>query len=243
MNPILLGRHVEQGLRELVHSTLNTTSSGFSGAVERFLENPNHFMKGPWVTVDLPFKNIESRDGSWSQPYPEIPLKFAPYIHQAQAFERLSGDQLKSTIVATGTGSGKTESYLWPILDYCRQHSGKPGIKAILIYPMNALATDQARRVASAITNNPSLRHVRAGIYADAEPRHAADVVTHDSLITRRETLRQNPPDILLTNYKMLDYLLLRGDDLRSGERTIQKHCGFWLLMKCIRLMVPRVLI
>ncbi len=220
MNPILLGRHVEQGLRELVHSTLNTTSSGFSGAVARFLDDPNHFMKGPWVTVDLPFKNIESTDGSWSQPYPEIPLKFAPYIHQAQAFERLSGDQLKSTIVATGTGSGKTESYLWPILDYCRQHSDKPGIKAILIYPMNALATDQARRVASAITNNPSLRHVRAGIYADAEPRHAADVVTHDSLITRRETLRQNPPDILLTNYKMLDYLLLRGDDLPLWEKN-----------------------
>ena len=64
MNPILLGRHVEQGLRELVHSTLNTTSSGFEGAVERFLENPNHFMKGPWVTVDLPFKNIEDSLGN-----------------------------------------------------------------------------------------------------------------------------------------------------------------------------------
>jgi len=214
MNPILLGRHVEQGLRELVHSTLNTTSSGFEGAVERFLENPNHFMKGPWVTVDLPFKNIEDPSGKWSQPFPEIPLKFAPYIHQAIAFERLTAQNPLSTLVATGTGSGKTESYLWPILDYCRQHADKPGIKAILIYPMNALATDQARRVASAITNNPALKGVRAGIYADAEPRHASDVVTPDSLITRRETMRQNPPDILLTNYKMLDYLLLRGDDL-----------------------------
>ena len=214
MNPILLGRHVEQGLRELVHSTLNTTSSGFTGAVDRFLDNPNHFMKGPWVTVDLPFKNIEDTAGSWVQPFPEIPLKFAPYIHQAKAFERLAGDKKHSTLVATGTGSGKTESYLWPILDYCRQHQDKPGIKAILIYPMNALATDQARRVAAAITNNPSLSGVRAGIYADAEPRHASDTVTADSLITRRETMRQNPPDILLTNYKMLDYLLLRGDDL-----------------------------
>jgi DEAD/DEAH box helicase domain-containing protein len=226
MNPILLGRHVEQGLRELVHSTLNTTSSGFEGAVERFLENPNHFMKGPWVTVDLPFKNIEDADGNWTQPFPEIPLKFAPYIHQAKAFERLTAQKPQSTLVATGTGSGKTESYLWPILDYCRQHADQPGIKAILIYPMNALATDQARRVASAITNNPALKGVRAGIYADAEPRHASDVVTADSLITRRETMRQNPPDILLTNYKMLDYLLLRGDDLplwsNNGPETLQ---------------------
>ena len=139
MNPILLGRHVEQGLRELVHSTLNTTSSGFEGAVERFLQNPNHFMKGPWVTVDLPFKNIEDASGNWSQPFPEIPLKFAPYIHQAKAFERLTAQKPLSTLVATGTGSGKTESYLWPVLDYCRQHADKPGIKAILIYPMNAL--------------------------------------------------------------------------------------------------------
>ena len=226
MNPILLGRHVVQGLRELVHSTLNTTSSGFEGAVERFLENPNHFMKGPWVTVDLPFKNIEDASGNWSQPFPAIPLKFAPYIHQAKAFERLTAQKPLSTLVATGTGSGKTESYLWPILDYCRQNADKPGIKAILIYPMNALATDQARRVASAITSNPALKGVRAGIYADAEPRHASDVVTSDSLITRRETMRQNPPDILLTNYKMLDYLLLRGDDLplwsKNAPDTLQ---------------------
>ena len=89
MNPILLGRHVEQGPRELVHSTLNTTSSGFEGAVERFLENPNHFMKGPWVTVDLPFKNIEDALSNLSQPFPDIPFKFASHIHQAKAFERL----------------------------------------------------------------------------------------------------------------------------------------------------------
>lgn len=226
MNPILLGRHVEQGLRELVHSTLNTTSSGFEGAVERFLDNPNHFMKGPWVTVDLPFKNIEDTNGNWTQPFPQIPFKFAPYIHQAKAFQRLTAEKPLSTLVATGTGSGKTEAYLWPILDYCRQHNDKPGIKAILIYPMNALATDQARRVTAAITGNPALNGIRAGIYADAEPRYASDVVTADSLITRRDTLRQNPPDILLTNYKMLDYLLLRGDDLplwsQNGKETLR---------------------
>jgi DEAD/DEAH box helicase domain-containing protein len=213
MNPILLGKHVEQSLRELVHSTLNTTSPGFKGSVEGFLGDSHHFIKGPWVTVDLPYKSIADENGNWPQPFPEIPLKFAPYIHQYKAFERLS-KQERSTLIATGTGSGKTESYLWPILDYCRKHQDKPGIKAILIYPMNALATDQARRVASAITSNSSLSGVTAGIYADREPRLASDSVTTDSLITRRETMRTNPPDILLTNYKMLDYLLLRGDDL-----------------------------
>ena len=214
MNPILLGRHVEQGLRELVQSTLNTTSVGFEGSVERFLEDPNHFMKGPWVSIDLPFKSAARSGGSFEQPFPEIPLKFAPYQHQLSAFNRLTGNNPRSTLIATGTGSGKTESYLWPILDYCRQNKGAPGIKAILIFPMNALATDQARRVAKAITGNPSLMGVTAGIYADAEPKSATFEVTEESIITSRAAMRKNPPDILLTNYKMLDYLLLRGDDL-----------------------------
>lgn len=226
MNPILLGKHVEQSLRELVHSTLNTTSSGFKGSVESFLENNHHFMKGPWVTVDLPFKSITDENGYWQQPFPEIPLKFAPYIHQHKTFERLS-KQNRSTLIATGTGSGKTESYLWPILDYCREHQNEPGIKAILIYPMNALATDQARRVASAITSNPSLSDVTAGIYADREPRLASDSVTADSLITRRDAMRSNPPDILLTNYKMLDYLLLRGDDLPLWAKNTAQTLKF----------------
>ncbi|MCZ8133545.1 MAG: DEAD/DEAH box helicase [Rhodobacteraceae bacterium] len=214
MNPILLARHVQDSLRELVHTTLNSTSPAFEGMVDRFIAEPANFLKGPWISVDMPFRQIDgAKEGTWAQPFPEVPLKFAPYQHQTDAFARLSGPAMRSTLVATGTGSGKTESYLWPILDHCRRNKGKPGIKAILIYPMNALATDQARRIADALTWIPSLNGVRAGIYADAEPQNPAHEVTKDSVITHRETMRKNPPDILLTNYKMLDYLLLRGRD------------------------------
>src|SRR6056297_710666 len=214
MNPVLLARHVQDSLRELVHTTLNSTSPAFEGMVDRFIAEPGNFLKGPWISVDMPFRQIDgAADGTWVQPFPEVPLRFAPYQHQTDAFARLSGAAMRSTLVATGTGSGKTESYLWPILDHCRRNKGKPGIKAILIYPMNALATDQARRIAAAITDIGSLDGVRAGIYADAEPQNPAHEVTADSIITHRETMRRNPPDILLTNYKMLDYLLLRGRD------------------------------
>ncbi|GGJ10740.1 DEAD/DEAH box helicase [Neoroseomonas lacus] len=214
MNPVLLARHVQDSLRELVHTTLNSTSPAFEGMVERFMAEPGNFLKGPWISVDMPFRQIDgAANGTWTQPFPEVPLRFAPYQHQMDAFARLSGAALRSTLVATGTGSGKTESYLWPILDHCRRHKGKPGIKAILIYPMNALATDQARRIADALNRIPSLHGVRAGIYADAEPQNPAHEVTSESVITHRETMRRNPPDILLTNYKMLDYLLLRGRD------------------------------
>lgn len=214
MNPILLGRHVQDSLVELVHTTLNTSSHAFEGMVDRFIAEPGNFLKGPWISVDMPFRQIEGAgDGSWQQPFPEVPLRFAPYQHQTDAFGRLSGDGMRSTLVATGTGSGKTESYLWPILDHCRRNKGKPGIKAILIYPMNALVTDQARRIAAAISGIASLHGVRAGLYADAQPKDPTHEVTADSVITHRDTMRKNPPDILLTNYKMLDYLLLRGTD------------------------------
>ena len=228
MNPILLARHVQESLRELVHTTLNTSSHAFDGMVDRFLADPANFIKGPWISVDMPFRQIDgAADGTWIQPFPEVPLRFAPYQHQMDAFARLSGAAMRSTLVATGTGSGKTESYLWPILEHCRLHKGKPGIKAILIYPMNALATDQARRIASALTSILALHGVRAGIYADAEPQNSNHEVTADSIITHRETMRRNPPDILLTNYKMLDYLLLRGRDRPLWEKNDPKTLQF----------------
>ncbi|WP_209507395.1 DEAD/DEAH box helicase [Ruegeria sp. HKCCSP335] len=228
MNPILLARHVQDSLRELVHSTLNSTSPAFEGMVERFIDEPANFIKGPWISVDMPFRQIKgAEDGTWQQPFPEVPLRFAPYQHQMDAFARLSGEAMRSTLVATGTGSGKTESYLWPILDHCRRNKGKPGIKAILIYPMNALATDQARRIAAAISEIGSLDGVRAGIYADAEPQNPTHEVTADSVITHRETMRRNPPDILLTNYKMLDYLLLRGRDKPLWEKNDPESLRF----------------
>jgi DEAD/DEAH box helicase domain-containing protein len=213
MNPILLGRQVERGLKDLVRATLNTTSPAFEGTIERFLTEPANYVKGPWISVAMPFRQSVAPGEPFDQPFPLVPLRFAPYQHQLSAFGRLSGSNPRSTLVATGTGSGKTESYLWPILDHCRANKGKPGVKAILIYPMNALATDQARRIARAINGIPALNGVRAGIYADAEPKAASDGMTEEDVITRRAAMWANPPDILLTNYKMLDYLLLRARD------------------------------
>ena len=220
MNPIILNRQVELGLKDLVRSTLNTTSPAFTGTVERFLAEPENYIKGPWISVAMPFKQAVKPGEPFEQPFPQVPLRFAPYQHQLMAFERLGGKNPRSTLVATGTGSGKTESYLWPILEHCRTKKGEPGIKAILIYPMNALATDQARRIARAIHAIPALSGVRAGIYADAEPKSPTDAMTEKDVITRRAAMWSNPPDILLTNYKMLDYLLLRGRDQALWEKN-----------------------
>lgn len=216
MNPILLGKEVAEGLKDLVRSSFETTSPAYEGMVERFLAEERNLIKGPWIAVDLPFRPAESN----REHFPEVPLGFRAHRHQELAFERLRHPRAKSTLVATGTGSGKTESFLWPILDACRALKGQPGIKAVIIYPMNALATDQARRIAKAVHRIPALKGVRCGIYADAEPKSSTDVMTENDVITRRAEMIANPPDILLTNYKMLDLLLLRGRDKRLWAKN-----------------------
>lgn len=94
--------------------TLMSGSHAFEGEVDRFLDQPGTFIKGPWISVDMPFQQIDGvADGIWVQPFAELPLRFAPYWHQLDAFERLGADTPRTSLVATGTGSGKTEPYLW----------------------------------------------------------------------------------------------------------------------------------
>ena len=141
-----------------------------------------------------------------------------------------TGAGRRSTVIATGTGSGKTECFLFPILDHCRAASPAPGIKAVLVYPMNALAADQARRIARTIDRTPSLRgKVTAGLFVgrDNRPQRSPHTTMgRDHVITDRDTLRERPPDVLLTNYKMLDYLLVRPFDFRlwrhNGPDTLR---------------------
>ena len=84
---------------------------------------------------------------------------------------------------------------------------------------MNALAADQARRIAEIIDRTPALRgKVTAGVFVgrDNQPQRSAHkAMGRNHVVTDRDTLRDQPPDILLTNYKMLDYLLVRPFDFR----------------------------
>ena len=141
-----------------------------------------------------------------------------PYQHQEDAYRRLTtkgGHRPEPTIVTTGTGSGKTEAFLHPVLDHVlrARAQGVTGIKALILYPMNALAADQAGRLAHLITTDPALAGVRAAVYTGDSSARPNKRVTADSLITDRRAIRNDPPDILLTNYKMLDQLLLRPED------------------------------
>jgi DEAD/DEAH box helicase domain-containing protein len=223
MIPSVLAHQVRHGVKDFLRTTFPIATPHFHQLLENLLEREDGLFQGPYLSINLPFR--QGKGGPDFFPY--VPLKFPPYLHQEEAFNRLSGAHSRSTIVATGTGSGKTECFLHPILDMCRQHRGEPGIKAIVIYPMNALATDQAGRLAEIIWSNPNLKgSVTAGLFAGQSEREPRTGMGPDGIVTNKETLRLKPPDILLTNYKMLDYLLIRAKDLplwkQNGPETLR---------------------
>ncbi len=209
MLPSVVASQIRNCVADYLHTTFRPTTPGFEGLMDRFLDKPDNYYRGPYITLGLPF-----RPGTTGAHFfPDIPLKFNPHLHQERAFQRLAPPYYQSTLVATGTGSGKTECFLMPLLEHCRQQVGTPGIKAILIYPMNALATDQAKRIAGLIHGTPALQgNVTAGLYVGDQDDKPTAVMGPDKVITDKPTLRNCPPDILLTNYKMLDYLLIQPD-------------------------------
>lgn len=213
----VLASEIQASITDFLKTEFRSSSPGFEDLIDRFLSQPEAIFKGPYLSASLPF-----RSGSSGIDYfPDVPMAFPPHRHQEQAFGRLQHPNYQSTIVATGTGSGKTECFMMPILDHCFKHRGEPGIKAILIYPMNALATDQAKRLAQLIWHNSNLKgYVTAGLFVGESEREPTSVMTETAVITSKDILRHSPPDILLTNYKMLDYLLIRPKDqgLWSGN-------------------------
>lgn len=156
---------------------------------------------------------------------------FPLFSHQEAAIRGAHLDG-RNIVVATGTGSGKTESFLYPILfELYRQHLAgelsEPGVRALILYPMNALANDQRARLGKLCQD---LRDAGSGFrptfgqYIGQTPEDRGDRWRNagareeerlpNELVFRQE-MRASPPHILLTNYSMLEYLLIRPADSR----------------------------
>ena len=150
-------------------------------------------------------------------------------MHQERAVRGAYGER-SNVVVATGTASGKTESFLYPILfELYRQHLdgklGEPGVRAMILYPMNALANDQRERlgaIAEALDDAGSTFLPTFGQYIGQTPNNRSDRWRNAAAreeerlngeLIFREEMRATPPHILLTNYSMLEYLLIRPDD------------------------------
>lgn len=155
------------------------------------------------------------------------------WTHQELAVQAVEDG--RNIVVATGTASGKTESFLYPILFHLyRQHlAGElgAGVRALILYPMNALAHDQRKRLGD-ISNN--LREAGSdfrftfGQYIGDTPQKGGESRAYPGELASRERMQDTPPHILLTNYSMLEYLLIRPDDHRLFKQG--EHWRFIVL-------------
>lgn len=134
------------------------------------------------------------------------------YAHQVEALAK--GHQRRSYVVTTGTGSGKSLSFFIPMIDRivkAKADDSKPRTRAIVIYPMNALANSQLEE----------LDKFLHGYAPDAQPFTVARYTGQEDKVERTR-IAQQPPDILLTNFMMLEYILTRYDEV---DRQVVDHC------------------
>ena len=117
MQPLIVAQQVTTGIADFLGSAFPSTTPGFVGLLDRFLAERDNILKGPYLTVPLPFRK---QANAGQAPFNWLPAGFVPHAHQARAFDRLCSDDAQPTLVATGTGSGKTECFLYPILEHCR---------------------------------------------------------------------------------------------------------------------------
>ncbi|MDR1063830.1 MAG: DEAD/DEAH box helicase, partial [Azoarcus sp.] len=141
-----------------------------------------------------------------------------PYRHQLEAWRILAQTPAQSLIVASGTGSGKTECFMVPILDRlvrlrAEQQGRLIGMRALFLYPLNALINSQRERLRA--WTHAFGGDIRFCLYNGNTPEKLPTHVVHahPNEVPDRENLRATPPPILVTNATMLEYMLVRTAD------------------------------
>ena len=124
-------------------------------------------------------------------------------LHQHQRDAIRKAKDGRSYVLTTGSGSGKSLAYIVPIVDHVLRNGSGRGIQAMVVYPMNALANSQNEELGKFIERG----------YPEGESLVRFKRYTGQERGEARDAIRADPPDILLTNYMMLELLLTRSDD------------------------------
>ena len=253
MNLIELAEQVEERYRRYLETTFYFKDPDLRKSFRDCLDT-DHLSKGPYLEATPVFKRRKKVGDLFNEFFRNPDQGFIKalwenrplYLHQEEAIRKVFQDG-RNVIVATGTGSGKTEAFFYPILLHLYkefQQGGEvgPGVRALILYPMNALANDQQARlgeICRRLNEAGSPFKFTFGQYIGETPedendskRHARDHIAHrlpGELVLRRE-IRENPPHILLTNYSMLEYLLIRPDDSRLFDNGRARWWTFLVL-------------
>lgn len=239
LNPVKKARYIERGFREYISSTYNLDSDVYSKQFSAELKSIQ-LLKGPYIGKNLEFQTTKTineliDEGLMSREFRSLGDMYLDRklrSHQERAIRQIhKGHNL---IITTGTGSGKTESFLYPVLNEIlhEENVEESGIRAIFLFPMNALVNDQFDRVRKILSTYPKIRY---GVFTGNTKNKEHDIngtkeyikettgldILENELLDR-EQIRKNPPHILFTNYSMLEYILLRPEDdvLLTAENT-----------------------
>ena len=259
-NPVRFGRQVIGQFGRYLRTAFPIADARIDEQLGRELSAVNKGQrltaKGPYVYLNRPF-----------EPGPTMPELIADSelgLHSALAgifrfdgvfkHQELTLRAIKAgrhTIVSTGTGSGKTEAFLLPVIDHAlhlRDEDAPTGITTVIVYPMNALADDQLRRLRPILAGTgvtfgrytgltpdkedaakrlPNSRKYTADELKLLEQGKDEDVPLPWEECVSREEIRARRPRILLTNYQQLEYLLLRDQDLELFRDAPLKHLVF----------------
>lgn len=232
----------DEGLRRHLHQSLNT-ELGTEGCL---LAPPVFEHTFGWHESDLQLQDLQEEkllsaellETLAGAPAYAFPKTARPYIHQLQAWRSLLNERPRSAIVTTGTGSGKTECFMVPILeDLIREHQHTKqalvGVRALFLYPLNALINSQQERL-SAWTHRYG-NNIRFCLY-NGKTREKASYVRNEqklkqNQILSRELLRREPAPILMTNATMLEYMLVRQVDSPILDISRQNQSLRWIVL------------
>ena len=229
LNSIEKAKYINERYKEYLKSSFHFETKKMQELFEQSLEKETLF-HGPYVNLILPFqrgKTIKELIDEGilcksflrlNNTYPNRPL----YKHQEESIRKIAKN--RNVVVTTGTGSGKTECFLYPILNdilsEIEKGNDEIGIRAIFLYPMNALVNDQINRLREILKETPEITFgFFTGETDERVPgnyrqnkRNNGEIVLDNEMVSREE-IRNHPPHLLFTNYSMLEHLLIRPND------------------------------
>jgi ATP-dependent helicase YprA (DUF1998 family) len=235
LNALELSSHLQKRLHEIIMAEIHLRHKSLSEAIGSLLSAENQLVGQIFVEGAFSAKKHTSS----LREIPAISPKlidflerggrfnpdWRPYVHQHMALNHvshMSDSDKPALVISAPTGAGKTESFLFPLLDDLLKNprqGGQTGVRSIILYPMNALVADQNKRLYEYLSCQ---EEIRIGFYNGETPKNRKDTqrkapagFDKKCFVKYREELRTNPPDILITNYSMLEYMLSRPSDFQ----------------------------
>lgn len=229
-NPVRSSKKIKETYLRYLRTVFKLADQDYANQFNKELAKESAFAAGPYLDVTDSFKIghnlldlVKANELSAAFHKVDIPMTRPLYKHQEEAIARVCAGN--NVVVSTGTGSGKTEAFLVPVFNHLMREAERgqlgPGVRALFIYPMNALANDQVERLRGILANYQTITY---GSYTGQTRYRKLEALNEyrslnngqsplkNELISREQMIA-SPPHILITNYAMLEYLMIRPQE------------------------------